>query len=265
MVFKREWLRNAKALLIWSLVLGAMVVLTLSIFSSMAGEQESMEELMKAYPESLQKVFGMDRLDFSSLIGFYGIEVHFMTTLFGSIYAVMLGSGMIAKEENDKTIEFLLSKPITRTRIVGEKLSAVFVNVTIFNAALLAAGLIGAQLAGDAELPMRPFFMMVTGTLLLHLMFASIALAFSAAIRKTRSVLAISLAVVFISYFLNTMAGLSEQADALKYVSPFRYVDAADIVSHDGLSPLYVAIMLLVLGACSAIAFVIYRRKDISV
>ena len=133
MIFKREFSRNKKSLIIWSIILVGLILMTLSIYPQFAEQQESMEELLKAYPEPLKKAFGMDTLSLGSLIGFYAIQVYFMTTLLGSIYAVMLAANIVAKEENEKTIEFLLAKPISRSQILTEKLLAVFTNVVILN------------------------------------------------------------------------------------------------------------------------------------
>lgn len=263
MIYRRELKKNAKALIIWSLVLFGIILMTLSIYPQFSANQETMNDLLSAYPDSFKQAFGMDRLDLGTVIGFYGMEIHLMTTLLGSIYAVMLGANMIAKEENEKTIEFLLSKPITRTRIVGEKLAAVVTNIVLFNVVILTACLIGFQF-GDDAVAVKPFTVLLLATLLLHLTFGAIALLLSAVMKKSRTITSVSLGLVLMSYFLSVVAGISEDFEMLKYFSFFKYVDAADLISDNAMKPLNLIIMLIVFGLCLALTFLIYRKKDIA-
>ncbi|KAB7707244.1 ABC transporter permease subunit [Bacillus aerolatus] len=265
MIFQREWKRNRKALIIWSVILGGLIVGLLSMFPQFAEQQESLSKMMEAYPESMQKAFGMDELGFGTLMGFYGIEVHMMTTLLGSIYAAMLASNILAKEENEKTIEFLLSKPITRNQIVAQKLAAVIINLLILNGIAVIASLVGFQFAEGHDVPYKTFALLVIATILLHFTFAAISFMLSSMMRKTRNILSISIAVVIIAYFFNMMSGLSADLDVLKYFSPFNYADAANIINEGAIKALYVAIMAAVILLTVFAAFIVYKKKDISV
>ncbi|RJS60399.1 ABC transporter permease subunit [Bacillus sp. PK3_68] len=265
MIIQREWKRSRKSLIIWSLILGGLVIWLLSIFPQFAEQQEDMEKLFEAYPDSMKDLFKMNELSLSTLIGFYGIEVYMMTTLLGSIYAAILASNMLAKEENDKTVEFLLSKPVTRNEIVGQKAAVVIINVFILNIVVAMASLIGFQLAKGYEVPYKTFALLVIGALLLHLTFAALSYLLSAVMRKTRNTLAVSIAVVIITYFLNMMSGLSEELNVVKYMSPFYYIEAASIINDHKLEPAYSLIMVMVCLLSLFAAFMVYKRKDISV
>lgn len=263
MIFAREFKRNQKALLIWTVVISGLVVWLLSIYPQFAEKQATMEKLLEAYPESMQKAFGMDKLSFGTLIGFYGIEIYMMTTLLGSIYASMLASNIVAKEENEKTIEFLLSKPVTRSEIIAQKLLLVIVNILILNGMTTIATVIGFQFTEHADVPYQTFMILVIACVLLHLTFAAISFMFSTMMKKTRNILSLSLGIVLISYFFNVMAGISEDLDFLKYISLFKYIDAANII-NDTFDILYFFIMGAIILLCILVAFMIYKKKDIA-
>lgn len=265
MIFIRELKRNRKSLIIWSLVMSGLIIMTLSIFPQFAEEQEAMENLLKAYPESLQKAFGMDQLNFGNLMGFYGVEIHMMTTLLGSIYVAILASNILAKEESEKTVEFLLAKPVTRSEIVIQKLFAVIVNILIFNIVSTISSLIGFQFSEDATVPGKTFTLLVFAAFMLHLTFGAIAFLLSSAMRKTRNILSASLGIVFVAYFMNVMAGISEDLDFMKYISPFKYVDAANIINDNVFEPLYIFLMSAIILISIFMAFVIYKKKNIAV
>ncbi|ANB57753.1 ABC-2 transporter family protein [Anoxybacillus sp. B7M1] len=265
MIFKRELKRNFKSLMIWSVVLSGLILLTLSIYPQFAEQQNEMNKLLEAYPEPMKKALGMNELSLGDLMGFYGIEIYMMTTLLGSIYTAILASNILAKEENEKTIEFLLSKPVTRNRIVTEKLLAVFVNILIFNGVITIISMIGFQFADDPEVPAGIFSLLIVATILLHLTFAAVAFMLSSMLKKTRSILSISLGIVLAAYFMNVMAGISEDLEILKYFSPFKYVDAAQIIRDHQLEPLYMFIMAAVIFISLFVSFMVYRKKDMAV
>jgi hypothetical protein len=49
-------------------------------------------------------------------MGFYAANNIVYMMLLGSIYAIVLSSNILLKEEYDKTAEFLMSRPITRNK-----------------------------------------------------------------------------------------------------------------------------------------------------
>ena len=265
MIFQREWKRGSKSLIVWSFILAGLIIWLLSIFPQFAEQQEGMEKLFEAYPESMKEMFKMNELNLGTLMGFYGLEVYMMTTLLGSIYAAILASNMLAKEEGEKTVEFLLSKPVSRNEVVGQKLAAVIINVLILNGVAAVASIAGFQFAEGHKVPYGTFISLIAGAVLLHLTFAALSFLLSAFMKKTRNTLTVSIGIVVMTYLLNMMSGLSEKLDALKYVSPFYYTDAVTIINSHQPEPWHIAIMAIAILLSLLGAFIIYRRKDLSV
>jgi ABC-2 type transport system permease protein len=265
MIFKREFSRNLKGLIIWSIILAGLVILMLSVFPQFAKNQNSMNDLLKAYPDTLKKAFGMDKLNFGTILGFYGVEIYLMNTLLGSIYVSLLASNIVAKEQYEYTIEFLLSKPVLRIRIITEKLIAVVVNVLILNAVITLVSIIGFKFSKNAQVPADTFALLMLGTFLLHLTFGAISFLLSTIIKKSRNILSVSLGIVLVYYFFSIMSGVSDKFQNLKYVSFFKYVDAGDIIAKNSIESLYLVIMCIVILLSIAGAYIIYHRKDISV
>lgn len=265
MIFRREMRRNRKGLLIWSVVIGAYILMLLSMYPQFAADQQSIDQLMQAFPESLKQAFGMDTLHFGSALGYYGVQIYLFTTLIGSVYAAMLAGGILAKEEGEKTAEFLLSKPVSRVSVAGQKLGAIFLNLLLFNAVLAAASAAGFRIAGDASAAGSSIFVLyVLAAFLLHLTFAAIAFLLSSLLRKQRSIVSFALGIVFLSYALHIAAGVSESVSALGELSFFRYVDAALIMEEESIRGTYIAVMLIVSAACLTAATLYYKKKDIA-
>ncbi|MGM7701429.1 ABC transporter permease subunit [Pseudalkalibacillus sp. Hm43] len=265
MIFKQELKWNFKSLLIWSVILGGLVFLMMQIYPDFAKQQGNLEALLEAYPEGIKKAFNMDQLSLGTVLGFYAIEGYMLITLIGSIYVVLLAGNMLAKEEGEKTIEFLLSKPISRTSLVTQKMLVIIVNVVLFNLFVSLINLTGFMLVDDGTFEFYPFVLMSIAPILLHLTFASIAFLLSSIFRKGRQILSITVGLVFITYFLQVISSVSDKLENLKYMSPFVYVDAADIITNESIKGLYLAIMLSIMIICTISTYLYYRKKDIAV
>lgn len=61
----------------------------------------------------------------TEVMGYYGSKSYSLLLLIGGIFSIMLFSSIFVKEKDERTIEFLLSKPITRNQMITEKLLAV--------------------------------------------------------------------------------------------------------------------------------------------
>ena len=167
---------------------------------------------------------------------------------------------MLAKEEKERTAEFLLTHPVSRMRILTEKLTAVFLHITGLNAVafLLAAGSIA--LIGE-PIPWKEIGLLHLAYYLVQLELAGICLGISAFLR--RSGLGIGLGLATVMYFLNIIANISEKAEFLKYITPFGYAEGADIITNGSLDMgmLLPGILFCLIGI--AAAYWKYCRKDI--
>ena len=102
------------------------------LFPEMKGQMDNVSDVFSSMG-SFTAAFGMDRLNFGTLVGFYAIECGNVLGLGGAFYAALCAVGILSKEEKDKTAEFLLTHPISRKRIVTEKLIAVLIQITALN------------------------------------------------------------------------------------------------------------------------------------
>jgi ABC-2 type transport system permease protein len=265
-VLRFEMRRNFRAFLIWSVIVAAFVFYMLSVYqSSFAGADKGLEQFFKMFPESMRKAFGMDRLDLTTVLGYFGTEVHLMIILFGAMYAVLLSSSLLSKEENDKTVEFLLSRPVTRAELVTQKLLAFVIYVLAFTGVTWGASYVAMQLYGKASFGARPFWLLGAMTFLVVLTIAALGFFASVFVTRNRAVYSASLGFVLGLYALQIVADVSEKARFLRFVTPFKWASAADILPTGKLDPLYLGITVAVLVASVAGSYFAYGRKDIAV
>ncbi len=265
LIYFRELARNRNALIIWSLAMALFCVFLMTFYPTIVEQAEELDELMKQYPKELVEAFNLDRLRMSDPMGFYGGQVYIFITLFGSIYSMLLFSGVLSREENDGTIEFLATRSVTRNRILLSKSLAAFTYITLFDFSFGITNYILFEIYAEGTYDKKILLLLILGPWFMHVFFGSIALLLSVFITKIRSVYPLSIGVVLGSYFLSVLSSLSDSGENLKYLTAFKYVDAADIVENAGFTPAYAVIMASVVVICVILTWVFYNRKDMSV
>ena len=131
-IFLHELKRSKISLLIWSLAIASMLLLCVFIYPEMKSQMDDISTMF-ADMGSFSAAFGMDKINFGTFIGFFGVECGEIMGLGGALFAAIVGISALAKEEKDHTAEFLLTHPVSRERVLTEKLLAVFVQIIILN------------------------------------------------------------------------------------------------------------------------------------
>lgn len=258
-VVKHELKMGKTSFLIWTAVIAGLLSVCVFLFPQMEGQMESIGDVF-ASMGSFTEAFGMDQLNFGTLIGFYAVECGNVLGLGGAFYASLCAVSILSKEEKDKTSEFLLTHPVSRCKVVAEKFIAVFIQVTAMNMIIYVLSLISIVAIGEV-IPWKEITLMHTAYYLLQLELAGICFGISSFINKGS--MGAGLGVAVMMYFLNLIANIAEVAEFLKYVTPFGYSDGADIVSSGTLDGVMISVGMI-FGICGVItAFLKYTKKDI--
>jgi ABC-2 type transport system permease protein len=262
-ILMRELKANRRSLIIWVSVLALLSFLMMSLYPSFADDADKMEELLSAFPEDFLKAFGANKLSMAEGIGWFALETYLLIILFGSMFAVILGSSMLAKEEEEKTIEFLLAKPVTRSQVVTGKLLAFVGYIFAFNFCVGLATFIGFELFVE-QYSRIELLRLIAAPFLAHLSFACIGFLLSLFFTRRKSAYSAGIGLVLLTYFLSVIADLAERVRFLRYASPFYYMNAADIVTNGRIDPLHILIVLGVSVFAVGATYFLYNRRDIT-
>ncbi len=258
-VFKHELRQGRSALIIWTAAISFMLGICIVIYPEMSTQMGDISAMF-ADMGSFSQAFGMDRINFGEFLGFFGVECGNVLGLGGAFFAALLGISALAKEEKDHTAEFLLTHPVSRTRIIAEKLCAVIVQIVILNLAVIAVTVLSVLTIGE-EADIKTLAMLFLAFFLMQLEVAAVTFGISAFLRRGSLGIGLGLAAVF--YFMNIVANLIDETKFLKYITPFGYTESADIIADGALNGgcLAVGVALAALGII--LAFWKYGRKDI--
>jgi ABC-2 type transport system permease protein len=224
----------------------------------------STSDVFDKMPYSLKAMLGIGSFDVTIMSGFFAFLFPFIE-LTTAIHAVLLGSGIIAKEERDKTTEFLMVKPVSRTTIITSKFLAALVNIVIINLVTLFSSIAmvgvynkGKDISGEIVI----FFVSM---LIVQLIFLSLGALLSAFIRNPKASGSLATGILFVSYVISKVTDLTDRVNALNILSPFKYFSYIKIVNKNSLSFGIVILSLLLVVIFSVSTYFFYMKRDLSV
>ena len=263
-VFRRELRANLKGLLIWCAAAVFMITAGMSKFSGLAAGDQKLNELVAGMPKAVQVLMGGGGFDLTTALGYFGVIYSYLL-LMAAIYAVSLGSGTIAKEERDKTTEFLMVKPLSRRRVIFEKSLAVLVNTIIYNLCNLFVT-IGAlnMLDKDTSIPKR-ITMLMLGMFLVQLIFISLGSALAGVHKDAKRTGSIAMSVLLGTYFISIAMGLTDRLNFLRVLTPFAYFDPANTLNGGGLNGGYAALSIVLFAVLTSVTFISYQKRDLKI
>ena len=262
-VYFRELKSNLKSFLIWS---GGMMFLLLAGMgkydagSKMDSGSGGMNEMIQKMPQSMQNLFGVGVFDLGVIIDFYAV-IYLYLALIAAAYAVSLGSGIISKEERDRTSEFLMVKPITRTSILIKKLFATITYCAAFSLLTFLFSLLSFSIYAK-DLYVSDVGRLCGALFCIQICFVSIGFIFASSTGKHKRSTAMGLGVMLVMLILSFVIDIFEQVDFLKYFTFFQYYDAKDILVL-GWPYIFPILAALICSALFISAFYIYRKRDL--
>lgn len=259
-VFFKELKQGRKSLLIWTAAISFMLIVCVLMYPEMKNEMDDVSNMFSNMGD-FTAAFGMDKLNFGDIMGFYGIECGNVLGIGGGIFAAFVGVSVLSKEEKDRTAEFLLSHPVSRASVLWQKLLSVLTQLISMNIIITIVSAV-SFLAIDEKIAVKEFLLLHLSYTILQIEIASICFGISAFIKRGSIGIGIGLATIF--YFMNIVCNISKQAEFLKYITPFAYSDASKIITDSKIEILLVGLGLVYSLVGILIGFAKYTKKDIA-
>ncbi len=260
LITMHEIKQSKLSLVIWTLSIAFMMAACVLIYPEMGDQMNEIGDMF-ANMGGFSAAFGMDKLNFGEFMGFFSVECGNVIGIGGALFAALLGVSALSKEEKEHTAEFLLTQPVSRVRVISEKLLAVFIQLVILNIVVIALSLISMQIV-DVSYNKTELALLFTAYFIMQLEIAAITFGISAFVKG--GYVGIGLGLALLMYFLNIVSNLMEETEFLKYITPFGYTEGADIISSRSLNVEYLAVGILFSLIAILCAYIKYTKKDIS-
>jgi len=260
-IFVRELKSNLRSLLIWGVIVVLFMSIGISKFSAYEGNPELLV-VLDEMPAALLSAFNMQAFNLTTLSGFFGVMFTYFALLV-SIAAAMWGSDIISKEERDKTVEFSLTLPVTRSRLVTAKTLAALTNcIGLLLITWVASLVSAAQYQPDSEFYSFLSLCMLA-LFIMQLTFLAVGIFLGCAMKQYKRASAAAVSLLLGTYFLSVLAGLDKDLEFLKYLSPFRCFDAGVLLHESRIDVVFLGLSLAIVLASMGGAYLTYARRDL--
>jgi ABC-2 type transport system permease protein len=260
-IFLRELKANLKSLLIWSAIVALLIVIATAKFSAFAGDPD-MLAILDAVPAVMLEALNMRAFNLTTLSGFFGLMFIYFG-LMGAMAAAMWGSDIISKEERDKTVEFSLVLPVSRSRVITAKALAALVNCIAFVLITWAISLVAVQSYSPDQAFYDFLALEMQAMLAIELVFLAIGLLLGCAMKQYKLSSSTAVAIILVTYFMSVISGMHENLEFLKYFTPFKYFDAGDLFRSGALDGGYLLLSSGIILVSLAAAYSLYNRRDL--
>lgn len=261
-IFLREMKAHRFGLGFWSLGMVAMVYMGMAKYGAYEASGENVQVIMDALPRAVRAVFGLTGFDLSTAAGFYGVLFNFVAII-AALHAVLLGSDLVAKEERDRTSEFLFARPASRARILTGKLLAGVVNLVVLNIVTLVSSLAVIDVYNKEEPFTGDVVALMVGLFFIQLINLSIGALVAGAIHRPKAAGSRASTIMFATFLLSVAVTINERLDVLAYLTPFLYFDAADVMGSHGLDAVFVVLSVAITGVAVALTYRLLAARDL--
>ena len=260
-IFIRELKANLKSLVIWSVIITLLIIMAVAKFSAFANDPE-MLKMLDSLPKAMLDAFNMRGFNLTTVSCFYGVMFIYFG-LMGAIAAAMWGSDVVSKEERDKTVEFSLVLPVSRSRVVTAKALAALVNCIAFVLITWAVSLVAVRSYNPDKAFYNYLALEMRAMFSIELIFLAIGLLLGCAMKQYKRSASVAVAIILATYFMSIASGMQEKLDFLKYFTPFKYFDAGDLFRNGRMDSSYLLLSAAIIVVCVAAAYLLYNRRDL--
>jgi ABC-2 type transport system permease protein len=260
-IYLQELRQLRKSVLIWSVSLSLVVVFYMALFPAFSRDTALVASLMRKLPQGVMDAIGFSPETFTTVLGFYTFTMTYII-LCGAVQAMNIGMGVLAKEASGKTVDFLLTKPVSRAAIINAKLLAALTALAVTSLLFFIVSGIMAASVSPGPLDYRMFLTVSLPLFLVQMIFAALGFAIAAVARKIKAVLPLSLSTVFLFFIIGLIQGTLKYRD-LKFLTPFKYFDYPYILTHASYEGIFVVLWAAVIAAAVAVSYMVFINKDI--
>ncbi len=231
----------------------------LAFFPSMA--DLDLDAYAEAFPPAFQEAFGIQAL--GTIEGFLAVEIYqFLWLLLLGLYLAYTAGGLIAGDVERDRMDLLLSLPVSRARVLGEKFVSLLPVLVTLNVVVPIVIYGGVAAIGESLDPVDLAMVHLLSIPYL-LACAGIGLVLSTAVRRADVARRGAIAAVFALFLVDSVSASSADFDWVGAVSPTYHYNPTEILVEGTYDITGAGILLALTAVLLALALVRFRRNDV--
>jgi ABC-2 type transport system permease protein len=260
-------LKQRRNIILWwcvgSIILSTVII---ALYPSIRDQAAQLDKVINSLPPGLRGLKAgttSGTVNVGDPMQFLNSQLFYATLpIIWIILAITRGSAILGKEETSRTLELLLARPLSRSKLLTAKAAALASELLIVGLATFVAVAIACPIFA-IHLPAERLALTTLTTALFSLSFGWIAFALQAASSMSRRIaVAVAVAISFGGYILASLSTLTDWLEKPAKFAPFHYFTPLDVLRGDTPKGLLIYLVgVAVIGA--ALAYTGFRRRDI--
>lgn len=260
-ILKFEIKRNLKSFIIWNVLICAFLALVVTKYTGFADDGSSVSALLDSFPKQFLAMFGMGRVDISTLSGYFTVVYDYMLIILG-IYAILLGYRTIIGENEDRTHEFIYTRPASRYKILTIKILTALLELVVTMILIYLCINISLKIYNIENTMGAGLWVALNGMFVFALIFFSLTILLCASI-KTKKIRNLAVYGIFFStYFIGVIYELLPSTKILRIFTPFKYSDSLEIISGD-VNIYLLLVSYLIIGLSIFFGLKLFSKSDL--
>lgn len=246
----------------WCIGVISLIGINVLFYPSFRDQTAQLEQSFSQIPDAAKALF-TDTGDFLSPVGYLSSQIYYlMLPLILSILTISMGSSLVTKEEQEGTLELLLSKPLSRTKLIAAKALVALIIISIVTLVTTISTLIFASVV-DIEVGLDKIALATLLSAILSILFGIIAFCLSAFGGFGRSIsVGIAALIAFGSYIVSSLGEVVSWLSGVAKFLPFHYYQPAEVM-YGTYKWGYAAIFILVIFILFTISVFGFRKRDL--
>jgi ABC-2 type transport system permease protein len=244
----------------WGLGLALYGLMIVSMYDSMAAQQDQLQQMIASYPQEFLAFFGGDANSLITPAGFLGMYAFSMMPVIIGVFAVLVGSGLIVSDEERGRLDLIITHPVGRSAFFfGRALGILAASVAIMLLGWLGFSLmLGSSSLGFSWGQMLvPFLALLAQTLV----YVALGLLLSMLL-PSRGLAAMLTGVILVtSYFVSSLSFMDERMATLAKLMPYHYFQT--VLSFQELNLGWLFALLGAAVLMTLFAWLRFLRRDI--
>lgn len=260
-VYKYELKAAKHSTIIWTCVLAFVAVFYLAFFQVIRNDADTFLKITESVSPMIRQALGLAVNQITSPLGYYSFVFTYILFL-GALQATNMGINILSKEVRDKTADFLLTKPKTRSEIITAKMLSSITLLFITNIVYVVASVLSLVFFTNENFNMNAAILISSSMFIVQLIFFSLGFLIAVIFPKIKSVISVSLPLVFCFFIISLVYGMT--GDTLyRNLSIFKYFDPTYIIVNSMYETKYLIYSAVVVIVFMVFSYVIYRKKDV--
>lgn len=261
-IFRYRLTRLRGQILGWGIALALLALFLVYFYSSIADQQEQFDQLLEAYPEEIMAFFG-DIETFTTPSGYLGVEFFSYMHLVLGVFALLIGSGLFASDEESGRLDLIMALPVKRSSLYWGRLLA-FVVATVAILVITWLGLaIPSRWTALKEVSVVGLAWPFVSIFAVLTFFGMLALLLSLVLPSRRSAAMVSGLLLVADFFLVGLSQVNADLESVAKVTPLYYYQGGAAI--DEFNAGWVVALLAVALLFALLAWWRFERRDIRV